>query len=86
MGWRSFGSPADGVRDDPWCAGEGDANGVAGPVEMVVWGGEELRKPDHNLRCGKGCSHTTQISVMVISLQASALFQSVRPIPELQDF
>ena len=46
VGGRSFGGPADGVGDGPCCAGDGNADGVARPDEMVMRGRKELRNPD----------------------------------------
>lgn len=46
MGGRLFGVSADRVGDDPWRARKSHANGVSGPVGMVVGSGEELRNPD----------------------------------------
>src|ERR1700689_1542632 len=49
MGGSLFGGPADGVRHDPCCAGECDADGVAGPDEMLVWTEEEFGNPVQDL-------------------------------------
>ena len=42
----TFGDPANGVGDGPYCTGDGDANGIARPVEMVMRAGDELGNPD----------------------------------------
>jgi hypothetical protein len=46
--WSVFDS-ADGVGDNPRCARQGDIQGTACPVEMLVRTGDEFRKPDEKL-------------------------------------
>jgi len=40
---------ADGVGDDPSGAGDGDADGIGGPVEVVFGGGCEIWNPEQQL-------------------------------------
>jgi len=46
---RSFGGLTDGVGDGPCCAGDGDADGVARPIEVIALPGEDLRNPEKKL-------------------------------------
>src|SRR5580658_6208657 len=37
------------VGDDPGGAGQGDANGIAGPIEVIITAAREIRNPDQQL-------------------------------------
>jgi hypothetical protein len=57
MGGCCFGGLADRVGHYPCCAGDGDADAVARPIEVIVRIGVEIRNPeeqfeDHDL-CGE---------------------------------
>ena len=50
-----FDALANGVGDDPACAGHRDRDRVTAPIEVVMWAGVKTRHPEqqlenHNLR------------------------------------
>ena len=44
-----FGGLGDGVGDYPCCAADGDADGVACPVEVIARSGAEIWDPEEEL-------------------------------------
>jgi len=49
--WDRFGfcRCADGIGDDPGSAANGNGDGIAGPIEVIVRPGGEIRNPEQQL-------------------------------------